>query len=214
MNVQTSHPDNQPTGTGTSFSLFETDRVRIRAEELFREEVRASFCPRPAKLSARIWILLNSSFVLFLCSSVVLSGISWQYQRQSASQQRQSERERLRADSSTELRYRFILLRASLENDKMTGRDAQYVRAVFFGQEPFASGVSRFQRVSVPAIMFLLQNEQVGDPLDDLITNAMPQMSVSVERLAVHSETDLIENSEREELLNTVKQLKILSIRW
>ena len=196
------------------FTLSETDRARIRAEELFREEIRASLEGPPPNRRDRIWAALNSSFVLFLLSSIFLTGISWQYQLWAARQERVSEGKRLLTDSSTELGYRFFLLRAALQNDKLTGRDARYIRGVFFGQKPYSPGVSRFNEVSVPAIMFLLQNESVNDPLDRIITQAMPELSVAIEQLAAIPDAEFIDASKRKELLDTIRAIKIVSLKW
>lgn len=140
--------------------LPKPDRERIRAEEIFREEVRAELqIATPPTWRARIWIILNSSFAIFLLSTVVLGAISWQYQRWVSSQTRQSELALLREEATLELGYRFFIMREVLKESTATGRDGLYVRAVFFGQQPYAPAASRFKEVSVPALMFVLHRE-------------------------------------------------------
>jgi hypothetical protein len=60
-------------------ALTEAQRAGIRAEEIFRSEVRQELDAKADKArsrSDRLWTALNSSFVLWLLSSVVLSGLA------------------------------------------------------------------------------------------------------------------------------------------
>jgi len=191
------------------YELSESDRARIRAEEVFREEIRTSLGESSPGTVSRIWDALNSSFVLFLLSSVLLSAISWQYQGWSEQQQRESDVARLKADSSTELGYRFFLMLAALGNEKFTGQDARYIHAVFFGKEPYAAGVSRFTSISVPAIMFLLRSEHAAEADDQFLARIMPRLSVAIERFAAKPEVELIETKEREEIRQTLRKVKL-----
>lgn len=76
--------------------LSDADRARVRAEEIFRSEVRAELEQRkqPSR-GARLLEFLNQPVILWLLSSVVVGLISWQYtrweERQSQQQQTQAE---------------------------------------------------------------------------------------------------------------------------
>jgi hypothetical protein len=76
--------------------LSEDDRARIRAEEIFRSEVRSQLesGSQPSR-GARLLKFLNQSFILWLLSTVVVGLISWQYTRweERQSQQRQTQTE-------------------------------------------------------------------------------------------------------------------------
>jgi len=55
--------------------MTEEEKARIRAEEIYRAEVRREFESNQAKHS-QLWFLLNSSFALWFLSSVVLAGLT------------------------------------------------------------------------------------------------------------------------------------------
>jgi hypothetical protein len=60
-----------------SSMLTEDEKSRIRAEEIFRSEVRCELEARKASPpQQRLWTLLNSSFALWFLSSVVLAGLT------------------------------------------------------------------------------------------------------------------------------------------
>ena len=73
--------------------LTNEQREQIRAEEIFRRELQRSLDAQtpPPSGRARAWALLNSSFVLWLLSSVVVSLLAAQY---AAFQTNQAERVR------------------------------------------------------------------------------------------------------------------------
>jgi hypothetical protein len=58
--------------------LLEEEKERIRAEELFRHEIRREIESKSSKHSRgkRLWLLLNTSFALWFLSSVVLGGLT------------------------------------------------------------------------------------------------------------------------------------------
>jgi len=195
--------------------ISEEDRARIRAEEIFRDEVRASLNVRESSTRmARLWKLLNSSFAIFLLSSVVLSGVSFQYQRWVASQTKKSEHVQLREEASLELNYRFVIMQGVLKEPSAKGRDGLYVHAIFFGQEPYAPAVSRFKSISIPALMFLLKREGLEDPFEKYITDLMPEMTVSIRHIASYKEDQLLDKRVREELLGALVKIKLLAIQW
>lgn len=58
--------------------LNEEEKARIRAEEIFRSEIRRELethMPPPSRRE-RLWLLLNSSFALWFLSSIVLAGLT------------------------------------------------------------------------------------------------------------------------------------------
>jgi FlaG/FlaF family flagellin (archaellin) len=79
--------------------LLEEEKNRIRAEEIFRYEVRREIEARRPKDSGgkRLWSLVNSTFGVWLLSSVVLGGLTFAYttyQQQSAEKMRKAQAER------------------------------------------------------------------------------------------------------------------------
>ncbi|HEY2345698.1 MAG TPA: hypothetical protein VGH80_07430 [Xanthomonadaceae bacterium] len=65
-----------PNAGGRNSTLGDARKDRIRAEEIFRLEIRRELetAAGPLSVPQRFWGLLNSSFVLWLLSSVVLAG--------------------------------------------------------------------------------------------------------------------------------------------
>ncbi|MFY9852759.1 MAG: hypothetical protein WAK26_02640 [Terracidiphilus sp.] len=79
--------------------LREEEKDRIRAEEIFRHEVRQKIETEATRHSRgkRLWSLLNSSFALWFLSSVVLGGLTaavTSYQRSNNERLRRAEVER------------------------------------------------------------------------------------------------------------------------
>src|ERR1700722_3831040 len=63
-------------GGVTALALTDAQQAEIRAEEIYRSQVRQELDAKPDETTSRLWTALNSSFVLWLLSSVVLSGIA------------------------------------------------------------------------------------------------------------------------------------------
>lgn len=59
--------------------LSEDDRRRIEAEEIFRVEVRRSFNKSSTSFDKKIWVFLNSSFALWLLSTIAVGGFTTIY---------------------------------------------------------------------------------------------------------------------------------------
>ena len=195
--------------------LSESDKRIIRVEEVFREEVRASLSSeRTSGWIERIWKILNSSFIIFLLSTVVLGIITQQFQRRAENQTKLSERAFLRNDATLELKYRFYMMRETLKESTAKGRDGQYVIAVFFGHEPFAPATSRFKDVSVPAVLYLLKNEKLNDLFEKLIADVMPEMSVAVQKLGAFGDKEPLDPELREQILDSLTKIQMMSIRW
>ncbi|UII20846.1 hypothetical protein [Fulvivirga ligni] len=57
--------------------LNQSDKERIKAEEIFRNEVRKEL--EQGKKNSKFWVFLNSSFGIFILSSVLIGGLSFGY---------------------------------------------------------------------------------------------------------------------------------------
>jgi hypothetical protein len=64
-----------------SFDLPPSERERIRAEEIFREEVRRELEQQrpPKNLQSKVWNFVNTSFGIWLLSSVGLGLLVWSW---------------------------------------------------------------------------------------------------------------------------------------
>lgn len=59
--------------------LTEEEKRRIREEEIFRQEVRLSLEKRTKSKWAKFWAFLNTSFGIWLLSTVAVGLITWGY---------------------------------------------------------------------------------------------------------------------------------------
>lgn len=101
--------------------LTEAEKAKIRAEETFCFEVRRQLetKTKPAKSrKERIWSALNSSFVLWILSSVVLSSLTAGYTVYKNRHTRVEEKIKLENKLNTEISYRIYQALAGLKSDE------------------------------------------------------------------------------------------------
>ncbi len=90
--------------------LTEREKGKIRAEETFRFELHKQL---KAKTNSgrskreRVWSVLNSSFILWILSSVVLSSLTAGYTFYSNRRAKAEERSKLEYRLNTEISYRI-----------------------------------------------------------------------------------------------------------
>ena len=107
--------------------LTEEEMARIRAEEVFRLEVRRTLeaaKPQPSRRQ-RLWLWLNSAFGLWLLSSVVLTGLTTAYTRYQNQREQQVKKEDAEKRLNTEISGRmFEALKglATYQNDIRNGK--------------------------------------------------------------------------------------------
>ncbi len=89
--------------------LTEEERIRIRAEEVFRLEIRRELEARKPHPSRReqLWLLLNSSFALWFLSSVVLTGLGAAFASHRTRQIAQARRVEIKRRLDTEISNRI-----------------------------------------------------------------------------------------------------------
>jgi len=128
-------------GANQTPMLSEEEKERIRAEEIFRDEVRREIeAGRPTPSSAQqLWSLLNSSFALWFLSSIVLGSLTAAiatYQKShSAHVQRAELRRRLNTEISSRMAEGLIALRLDLkriENGQVFFASAVYDEALSY----------------------------------------------------------------------------------
>lgn len=108
--------------------LSEDDRARLRAEEVFRHEVRSELehsRKQPGRVE-RLLKFLNQPVILWLLSSVVVGLITWQYTRweERQAQQRQVQAEVRNLDLEIHGRLRRAADRLSSARDIVGVREA------------------------------------------------------------------------------------------
>lgn len=102
--------------------LTDEEKTRIRAEEIFRDEVRRELGEKEHPSRAqRIWKILNSSLALWFLSSVVLAGLTTavtSYQARHTERLRKSETER-RLDTEISSRIGLALRVVRIEQTQV-----------------------------------------------------------------------------------------------
>jgi hypothetical protein len=131
MITQKSHDNN---GGDQRIVFSEEDKKRIRAEEIFRDEVRREIEGRGAKLSLaqKLWPLLNSSFAVWFLSSVVLAGLTAAIARYQKGHRAQAQRAEIERRLNTEIGSRITESLVAMHLD---------LKRIKNGQAFFASGV-------------------------------------------------------------------------
>jgi hypothetical protein len=88
--------------------LAEDERNHIRDEEIFRREVRRQLeAEKPTQSRrSRVWKIVNSTFVIWLLSSVVLGLLGWGYSSYQARHIEQTQRTEIRRKLIAELTNR------------------------------------------------------------------------------------------------------------
>lgn len=122
-------------------TLSAQDKERIRAEEIFRDEVRRKIEADEAKKSPQdnLWSILNSSFAVWFLSSVVLAGITAafaKYQKShSARAQKSDIQRRLQTEISSRIAEGLIAMRLEIkriDNGQTYWASDMYREAAFY----------------------------------------------------------------------------------
>ena len=90
--------------------LTEDERARIRAEEIFRHEVRRELEASGARPSRRkqFWLLLNSSFTIWALSSVVVASLTAAFTAHQRSHAEQLQKAEIVRRLDTEISNRIV----------------------------------------------------------------------------------------------------------
>jgi hypothetical protein len=94
--------------------LDDETKNRIRAEEIYREEVRKDLS-YPKSVRKQIWSLLNSPFGLWFLSSVVLAGLLFAINSLQQSEKERSEVRQTINSLALELQERFSVSATAIE---------------------------------------------------------------------------------------------------
>jgi hypothetical protein len=122
--LSTAQPSSPRVDSGPAeptLTLSPQDKARIRAEEIFREEVRREIEANNPKQSPQdnAWSILNSSFALWFLSSVVVAGITAafaKYQKNhSARMQKNEIQRRIQTEVSSRIAEGLIAMRLDLK---------------------------------------------------------------------------------------------------
>src|ERR1041385_5335189 len=100
--------------------LTEDEQMRIREEEIFRSEVQQQLKQDTLsnKKTLKLWRALNTPFVLWLLSSLLLGSLSWVYSYLHTHNQQRQERAELHQKLDEELQFRMDMALSALEGMK------------------------------------------------------------------------------------------------
>ena len=100
--------------------LTEDEQRRIREEEIFRSEVQQQLKRDTLsnKKTLKLWRALNTPFVLWLLSSLLLGSLSWVYSYLYTRNQQRQERAELHQKLDEELQFRMDIALSALEGMK------------------------------------------------------------------------------------------------
>jgi hypothetical protein len=114
--------------------LLEEEKNRIRAEEVFRQEVRREIETGMAKQSTgkQFWSVLNSSFALWFLSSVVIASLTTvvtMYQKSHSEQMQKTDiQRRLNMEISSRIAEGLVALH--LDQKRIEGGKAFFASAI------------------------------------------------------------------------------------
>lgn len=111
--------------------LSEEEKQRIRAEEIYREEVRREL---EGDERSRSWSILNSPFVLWCLGSVVISGLTFGHARIQVNRARAQQKSRV----EQEIQYRLSEVEQILSIDMKSGNVDDVVKLVRGPEAPLA----------------------------------------------------------------------------
>ncbi len=108
--------------------LTDDERDHIRAEEIFRTEVRSQLeaaTPKPP-LPKRLWALVNSAIFLWFLSSIVLAGLTAAVATQQKNRDDQIRKEELRQRITTEVSGRISEAITGMRVNQMRIKDGRF----------------------------------------------------------------------------------------
>ncbi len=167
--------------------LTDTDRERLRHEEIFRAEVRSSL-ERPSSAGQRMWRLLNSAFGLWVLSSVVLAFVTWSYSHWQASATNEANRRALIGRIDTEIAGR-------LRNGEALVRTAQTKEQLYVALVAINGGAEHinfdfgvfpeFRRRSLQSLLYELQgaNKEGATSLGPALRASLEMQTVLTEAI-------------------------------
>jgi hypothetical protein len=104
-------------------SLTEEEKERIRREEIFRAEVRASLDSDSHHPAEKVWKFLNSPFGLWVLSSILLGLLTWSYSQWQASEtdsvKRRDTIKRIDTEIASRLRVAQTMVRAAQTKEQL-----------------------------------------------------------------------------------------------
>ena len=193
-------PDGAATnGVVPATALTEAQRAHIRAEEIYRSEVRRELDAQ-ADLAAtgtnRLWTSLNSSFVLWLLSSVVLSGLAacytgWQ-NRHSKTKANRELIEKLDTEISNRIYEALGATRSyegSIRNNKTSEPKEYYSLMLCYLNNGFTNGPDfsifpEFKACGFRSLVTLLHDSLLFDPANRAEAAAFKDVLVIYEKFA------------------------------
>lgn len=108
------------------------DKERIRAEEIYRDEVRKELEAQKQSSSKKktIWEILNSSFALWFLSSVVVASITALYTWYTENEKEEAKKSEIQRHLDVEISNRMALASSALRRAQVTVGKGGYIKPV------------------------------------------------------------------------------------
>lgn len=101
-----------------SYALSEQEKDRIRAEELYRNQVKAE-CEPPRTWLKQAWGFLNSAFFLTAVIAILGTLLGWMYQEYGSWQARRDQTQQRRDNIALEISVRCAQAESQFTNSKL-----------------------------------------------------------------------------------------------
>jgi hypothetical protein len=216
--------------------LSDEERIRIRAEEIFRFEIRRELDatrPRPP-LRERLWSLANSSFALWFLSSVVLAGLTagfTYYQSRRGEQIRKAEIER-RLDNEISSRVSSALAGLRIDSARIEQGESYPPGSIYSNTQSYLdnffvtdpsnrrdfSVYPEYQKRTFPSLIFELRtvvDSSLRPELTDALANYEQLLDLSsIENSKREKNTDKRESLKAVENAADLVEHRLMKPRW
>jgi hypothetical protein len=125
------------TNASPGFDLTEAEKARLRAEEIYRAEVKRELEAKatPDTFAKRAWKAVNSAFVLWCLSSIAVAGITALVTSRQKARDEESKTTELRRRLATEFANRIFEAKEALQVDRLrVEHKATYPKEEIYGE--------------------------------------------------------------------------------
>ncbi len=194
--------------------LTDEEKNRIKYEEIFRQEIRLQLegNNKPSSTWKKVWAIINTSFGIWLLSTIVVGLFTWSYARWEQDRTKQSQRNEVIRKLDIEISSRISSIKSSLNNVSTLYTYVRIMRSLGKPEEfgPISEIIfPEFQNRGLISLMFELLQLVSTDIEKSRINEALKALQrVS----AINYEDRLMSKSDKEPLtLNERNDLKEFS---
>jgi hypothetical protein len=190
--------------------LTDEEKNRIKYEEIFRQEIRLQLegNNKPSSTWKKVWAIINTSFGIWLLSTIVVGLFTWSYARWEQDRTKQSQRNEVIRKLDIEISSRISSIKSSLNNVSTLYTYVRIMRSLGKPEEfgPISEIIfPEFQNRSLISLMFELLQLVSTDIEKSRINEALKALqrvgAISYEdRLMSKSDKEPLTPNERNDL--------------